>query len=69
MLDLVILACLVADPGVCRPARHIDVDSMSPQECLMHGQLQGALWIRTELGERYRVARITCGPRVFEREA
>jgi len=69
MLDLVLVACLIADPGVCKPAKHIDVESMTPQQCLMHGQLQGALWIRTELGERYRIVKITCGRRTYEREA
>lgn len=69
MIELTILACLIASPATCEPPRRIPVEAMTPQQCLAYGERQAALWLGQELGPRYRIVKITCGRRVFEREA
>jgi len=68
MLELAILACLATNPGTCT-TRTIDATEMGLHGCLVASMRQAALLQALELGPNWRIVKVRCGRRQFEKEA
>lgn len=68
MIEMMLLACLVVNPGHCT-TRTIDATELGLHGCIVAGMRQAALLQALELGPAWRIVKIRCGRRAFEKEA
>ena len=61
MISIVISACLIADPEVCRDYRvPLSIDVVDPKHCLMAAPPHFALWAEEHPG--WRIVKWRCRP-------
>jgi hypothetical protein len=59
MIELVLLACLIADPHVCKDVAAGASADATPIQCLQKSQQEAAKWV--EQHPQWRIAKISCG--------
>lgn len=59
MLELTALVCFIAQPAHCKDVSLNVSDTLTPLQCLMLAEPEGAKWVEKNPG--WRIAKLTCG--------
>lgn len=60
MIELVVAVCMIDQPSHCRDVYlNFEAENVTPQQCMMYGQMEMAKWIGDHPG--YRIMKWRCG--------
>ena len=62
MIEIVLLVCMLADPGKCKDVRltfAVESITVTPQQCMVNGQTEIAKW--AEYNPNWSVQKWRCG--------